>query len=47
MKFALAGRIVGSSAQARKILRCAVVMNQRWLIPQARSVAKQLKEAGK
>lgn len=40
--FALAGHIVKTEAHARRILRRAIVSNQQWLIPQARSVARIL-----
>ena len=41
-QFALAGQIVKTEAHALRILRAAIVTNKQWLIPQARSVTKQL-----
>lgn len=43
--FALAGQIVRTEAHARRILRAAIATDKRWLIPQARSVARQLAKA--
>ena len=45
MKFALAGKIVSTSKQAARILRAAVRERKDWLIPQARSVRRQLQAA--
>lgn len=42
LRFALAGKIVSTSKQADSILRRALDRGQGWLIPQARSVRRQL-----
>lgn len=46
LAFALAGRVVRKSTAARRILRDAITQRKDYLIPQARSVARQLSEAG-
>ena len=43
-KFALGGQIVSEPWQAERILRLAKEMCRHWLIPQAESVLRQLKE---
>jgi hypothetical protein len=45
--FALAGQIVKTEAHARRILRRAIVKDQQWIIPQARSVARILAASAK
>jgi hypothetical protein len=42
--FALGGQIVSEPWQAERILRLAREMGRQWLIPQAESVLRQLKE---
>ena len=43
--FALAGELVDTPAQAKRILVDAVHHDKHWLIPQAESVLKQLRNA--
>lgn len=45
MRYALAGRIVSTSRQARRILREAILSKQEHLVPQARSVLRRLEAA--
>lgn len=44
--FALAGQLVGTPAHAERILRSALQAQKAWLIPQARSVLRQLSAQG-
>ena len=44
--FALAGRIVTSSKEARAICIEAIKSGKHWLEPQARNVAAKLRAAG-
>lgn len=44
--FALAGELVSTAAHARSILIDAIKNGKEWLIPQAESVLKQLRQAG-
>ena len=44
--FALAGRIVTSSKEARSICIEAIKTGKHWLEPQARNVAAKLRAAG-
>jgi hypothetical protein len=44
--FALAGEIVTTTAQARRILVDAIKANKEWLVPQAESVLRQLRAQG-
>ena len=46
LTFALAGKLVSTSAQAQRILRNALRTQKAWLIPQARSVLRQLNAQG-
>lgn len=43
--FCLAGEIVCTPEHASRILRRAIRLNQRWLIPQARSVREKLRRS--
>ena len=43
--FALAGEVVSSSAHAKRILVDAIRLEKDWLIPQAESVFKQLRDS--
>lgn len=41
--FALAGQLVSTSAQAKRILVDAIKTDKAWLVPQAESVLRQLR----
>ncbi len=43
--FALAGELVSTASQAKKILVHAIHKDLEWLVPQAESVMRQLREA--
>jgi hypothetical protein len=44
--FALAGELVSSATQAKRILVEAIHKDKHWLIPQAESVIRQLRACG-